>query len=878
MPKKARDDELVMSLVETALAMPVEERDAYLQNRCAGDPELHQEVWNYVEWETRMKGFLLEPLYSVRAMEHRFEPGEILDQRFRIIREVAQGGMGIVYEAEDQKLERRVALKCAKAGFGKRLPPEVRHATEISHPNVCKTFEIHTASTRLGEIDFLTMEFLVGETLAERLARAALPEAEACTIARQLCAGLAEAHRNDVIHGDLKSNNVILTTAADGSIRAVITDFGLARGPETELRSPHTPVSGGTPDYMAPELWTGGKLSIASDIFALGVILHELAYGRRPRAAVEKEGKQPTAHLKWHIIIARCLDPDPSHRFRGVEEIGEALKPPRRSRWWLTAPAAAVLVILSTVVSYERASAPARTVRLAMLPMPPPDAALAIPATKLSSETEARLARLSGGKVARLSFIPLRQMRQQNAQTAEQAYSLSRATHVLQVALEKHDANVVVHGTLWDAQSAGKIKDWRFEYAQPELKYAPVALAGMVTSQLKLPPPAVASINTSAGQYYWGGLWYLRRNSTVDKGLSLLESAVAADPDSPRVWAALANAQQWKYFLTQQSAWLNRAEESVREASKRHPDFAELHRVVGLLKFREGSYELAALECQRAIELNPNEDEAYRVLGQTLEKNNRIEEALAAYRKAVEVNPAEYRNHQQLASFYYQRADYQEALRHLQAGAELQPGEPTTHYALGTDYLALGRLSEAERELRVAISLGETSSELHTLGIVLMDEGWYENAAECISRALTLGPETSLWRMNLGTVYRLMGRKPDSQKEYRRALVLAEQEMTRGPRDGKIRSYLAFLSARLGDPNRAESEIKQAQAMSPADDASVRFMTAATLEAMGRRDDAIKLLTSFSYSELGDVSRWPDMAGLSHDSRFLALLASKRPK
>lgn len=188
MPKKAQDDDVVMSLVESALARPAEEREAYLESACAGDPELRQRVSDYVHWELRMNGFLLEPFHAPDAVEHPFEPGELLDQRFRIVREVARGGMGVVYEATDQKLERRVALKCAMAGFGQRLPPEVRHATAISHPNVCKTFEIHTADTRFGKIDFLTMEFLDGETLAERLARGPVPEEEAATIVRQLCA------------------------------------------------------------------------------------------------------------------------------------------------------------------------------------------------------------------------------------------------------------------------------------------------------------------------------------------------------------------------------------------------------------------------------------------------------------------------------------------------------------------------------------------------------------------------------------------------------------------------------------------------------------------------------------------------------------------
>src|SRR5262249_3533952 len=143
--------------------------EAYLRRTCGDNLELFRQVWQHVESEHRMKGFLLDPPDSGQAVEHPFKPGELLDGRFRIVREVARGGMAIVYEATDEKLERRIALKRAKRGFQKRLPPEVRNASEISHPNVCKIFEIHTAATDEGDVDFITMEFLDGETLSEKL-------------------------------------------------------------------------------------------------------------------------------------------------------------------------------------------------------------------------------------------------------------------------------------------------------------------------------------------------------------------------------------------------------------------------------------------------------------------------------------------------------------------------------------------------------------------------------------------------------------------------------------------------------------------------------------------------------------------------------------
>src|SRR5215472_2656122 len=150
---EAQDDDLVMSLVESALARPSHEREDYIREMCAGDTELLTQVQNYVCSEERMNGFLLDPLVSPASDEHPFEPGQILEHRFQIVREVAEGGMGVVYEAKDEKLGRRIAIKCAKSGFHKQLPPEVRHATQISHPNVCKIFEIHTTSTPQGKID-----------------------------------------------------------------------------------------------------------------------------------------------------------------------------------------------------------------------------------------------------------------------------------------------------------------------------------------------------------------------------------------------------------------------------------------------------------------------------------------------------------------------------------------------------------------------------------------------------------------------------------------------------------------------------------------------------------------------------------------------------
>jgi eukaryotic-like serine/threonine-protein kinase len=881
MPGKAQDDDVVMNLVDLALARPPDERQAYLRSACSGDTDLLTQVQNYVEWEQRMNGFLLDPLYPPASFDHPFQPGELLEERFRIVREVAQGGMGIVYEAQDEKLERRIALKCAKLGFRKRLPPEVRHATEVSHPNVCKIFEIHTASTPQGEIDFLTMEFLEGETLAERLQHEPLPQKDARSIALQLCAGLAAAHRNQVIHGDLKSSNVILTSTADGAIRAVITDFGLAQRPATAHAAAPSLERAGTPDYMAPELWKGEPASVASDIYALGVILYELAAGRRPRRPENWEErlawKPPAVHPKWDRILSRCLDPDPARRFQTAEQVGQALAPPLSRRWMLAAAAAMVLALATGVVTYQRATAPAVSVRLAMLPLES-DRDSAAMADRLFHDAAAQLARLKGNTRTKLTVVPPDNTLLRHVDTVEKARAMFRATHVLHGTLSQENGHVMLHAYLTDAGSLTNARDWKAEYAPGELRYAPVALAGMVSGTLRLPPLAMAAaVNAAARQDYQAGIAAARRETGVDEALTLLERAVTADPDSPLTYAALSEAQWLKYVLVQDRAWLDRATESERQAELRDPDSASVHRAAGILYANAGRYELAEAEYRRAIEIEPNNSDAYRRLGLVLEQNNQLDAALAAYRQALQAEPNYYSNHQALGSFYVGRANYGEAAKYFSKTVELAPGEPSAHYVLGVTYLDLGRFAEAENEFLVSIRLGETPTALNALGDALMYESRDREAVQYISQALGHSQEHYLWWMNLGTAYRRIHLQAESDRANRRGLALAEKEMAKNPRDGGIRAHLAYLCARLGDRQRAQSEIAQALQLSP-DDADTRFAAATTYEALGQRDGTLALLSASPAGVIADISRWPDVADLRSDPRFLQLLASHQLK
>lgn len=870
-----QDDDVVMSLVEMALASPTETRDACVRRVCAQDMHLAEAVLNCVRWEQKMGNFLLQPLFSPPAKEDPLKPGEVLENRFRIVREVERGGMGIVYEAVDDKLQRRVALKCAKAEFRKWLPPEVLHATEIAHPNVCKIYEIHTTEAERGEVEYLTMEFLDGETLHARLKKGRLPPDEALKIGQQLCSGLAEAHRKQVIHGDLKSNNVILTRDADGETRAVITDFGLARRPGTTLRAMRSGDVAGTPEYMAPELWKGARPSVASDIYALGVLLHELACGKRP--AYTGEGKKlevPIRYPRWNRALQHCLDPDPERRFQSAEEVGRALAPSRI--WVRTAMVATLLAVITGLAVYLYSLQPKESAKLALLPFEYDASTAALP-RPLMQDVVAQLKKLKGNTRTKFAFVePGR--RGARVDSTETARKVLGATQVLRVVLTAKDGKTVVHAFVMETNPKVSLKEGKFAYKSGELRYAPVALAGFVTDALHLPPPeAGATVNAAASADYAQAVAKLRRDSTSESAVPLLERAAEADPDSALIYAALAEAQQWKHHHTRDAAWLERANESVRQAQGRNPDLPQVHRIAALLRFREGLYGQALAECTRAIELDPQSADAYRRLGRIYEAENQFDKALTAYQKAVELDPGDYKVYQEIGAFLYMRGEVEQALSYYEKMKVLAPEEPEIHRVLGMDYLLLRRFSEAEVELRQAIQFRETSEIWLALGDVQFAEHKLDEATHSYERAVALPPERFLSWLKLGEVYDAMNRKADSRAAFGRALEIGEGEIARESTNGETRAWLAFACAKLGHKQRAESEIAQALGMSTNDE-EVRFYAVATYEALNRRGESLKVLGEATDAEIRYVLNRPELADLSKDARIQQLLAARQIK
>ena len=354
-----------------------------------------------------------------------FRPGDLLCNRFRIVRFIARGGMGELFEAEDTTLGERVALKIIRADIARdgraaqRFRREVQLARKVTHPNICRIFDLFEhvdggAPAGTTPIAFVTMELLHGETLLDRLRRrGAFDATEALPIVRHMCAALAAAHEAGIIHRDFKSSNVIiLDREGSQGLRAVVTDFGLAhqlgeaRGSDENVLT-MTGDLVGTPDYIAPEQVEGAALTPATDIYALGVVLYEMTTGQRPfnadtpMASVlqrmvgppKKTPRQlnPKVPPVWDRAIMRCLARTPADRFRDAMAVVEALEPADElapaasSKQWLAIAGAVVGLIAALgatalIVSRRSAANPAAesSIAAAGAAIQPPRTAVAV--------------------------------------------------------------------------------------------------------------------------------------------------------------------------------------------------------------------------------------------------------------------------------------------------------------------------------------------------------------------------------------------------------------------------------------------------------------------------------------------------------------------
>ena len=361
--------ERVSALFQAALEKDADQRAAFLSENCP-EESIRKLVEELLANHDNAGDFLDTPAVADlvspadRSYEPTLPPGTLLAGRFKVVRFIAEGGMGEVYEAEDLELHEHLAIKTLRpetlqdATAIARFRREVHLARKVTHPNVCRIYDLFRdrPDGSGAEIVFVSMEFLRGETLATRLKRQGrMGMAEALPLITQMASALSAAHVAGIVHGDFKPGNVVLVEERAG-VRAVVTDFGLAfraikSNADLSLSGtswlPGSVRAGeglyGTPAYMAPEQLEGQPASTASDIYSLGLVIFEMVTGARPfqgdtpiSSAAKRLSEAPPSPRKFDSslspecssVILRCLERDPARRFAKAEDVAKALGDP----------------------------------------------------------------------------------------------------------------------------------------------------------------------------------------------------------------------------------------------------------------------------------------------------------------------------------------------------------------------------------------------------------------------------------------------------------------------------------------------------------------------------------------------------------------------
>ncbi|MCC7415609.1 MAG: protein kinase [Acidobacteria bacterium] len=361
----------------SAVARPPAQRAAFVAAACGTDAELLREVRSLLAFhQDGPSGTPATPASAASSIpgtpagsapSGTFAPGEVFAERYRMVSRIGRGGMGDVWGADDLVLETPVALKLIDAGSGgrERILNEVRLARQITHPAVCRVFDVGEAGGRI----FYSMELVRGEDLAALLRRVGrLPSEKVVDIARQLCAGLAAAHAQGVLHRDLKPANVLIDD--DGYVR--ITDFGIAI-PRTDADRHRLT---GTPGYMAPEQrMVGTALTERTDVYALALVLYEMLAGRYAFSGSEEGGMPPPPSAivpgvdpQLERVVMQALSPDPAQRPSSARALAALLPDPgllrgtragapcdparRTNRWLAGAAIAAAVGVLAAAASF----------------------------------------------------------------------------------------------------------------------------------------------------------------------------------------------------------------------------------------------------------------------------------------------------------------------------------------------------------------------------------------------------------------------------------------------------------------------------------------------------------------------------------------------
>ncbi len=643
---------------------------------------------------------------------------------YRITAAIGAGGMGEVYRATDTKLGRDVALKVLPAEMAssperlERFRREAKALAALDHPGIVTIFSVEEADA----VHFLTMQLVEGQSLDHLIAAGGLPREKFLEIAAALADALAAAHDKGIVHRDLKPANIMVS--ADGRVK--VLDFGLARmrEPEAEASGSQLPTDlhtsegavMGTAPYMSPEQVSGLPLDHRTDIFSLGVVLHEMATGSRPfqgpsaavlLSAILRDPAPAVADVRPDLpreldwLIGRCLEKDRNLRTQSAKEIRDGLATLRRQ----TASGA---VLRSTVSGASGVGAAEATDRRSIVVLPFANLS-SDPENEYFSDglTEEIIADLSKVKalrvISRTSAMQLKGAKKDVRTIGRDLnvrYVLEggvrKAGNSLRITAQLIDALTDAH--VWSDKYSGTLDDV-FEVQERVSREIVRALDVTLTSdeQRRLAERPIA--NARAFELYLQARQEVRRfrGDALERASRLLSEAIAIEGETPPLLALLAWARvtKVKAGINRDLRPLDEAEAQARALVARAPDSSDGHGLLGYIEYERGHLPQAVRHFQRALEREPNDADALFYMGVSYIGGGQNEQARETGLRMMACDPLAPFSSMLLGVTRWFVGRFDEALPDLRRSEELDPQNFLLRWSIGYTFAALGRVAEA---------------------------------------------------------------------------------------------------------------------------------------------------------------------------------------
>jgi serine/threonine-protein kinase len=849
--------------------------------------------------------------------------GQTLAQ-YRILEQIGAGGMGVVYRARDERLQRDVAVKVLPAGTladeaaRRRFREEALSLARLNHPNIAT---VHDFGTQDG-IDFLVTEYIPGVNLDAKIAGRPLSSKTLLALGVQLAQGMLVAHEQGLVHRDLKPANLRITP--DGRLKML--DFGLARLIRTEADADLTASVAklddtmGTLPYMAPEQLRGEKTDARSDIWSVGAVLYEMATGRRPFP--ESHGpllidailnREPDPPKKWNRevspglenVILKALDKDPQHRYQSVRELlidlerlTTGVSPMATSsrgfwkqgaaRWWTLGGVAAsiILAMLFSTTSF-RSKLGAKLSdsderHIAVLPF---DNIGKNPATEevaegLMDSLTSKLSNLESGEKS-LWVVPSSVVRRRQVEDPTAALRDLGATMVVKGSIQKEGQGVLLTVNLINAKTLRQVGSVELRDPAGDISSLQNEVVTRIAKMmgLEVTPDMLRTSGSSAVpaayESYLKALGLIQRYDkpgNLDAAIDALQSAVNHDVRFAVGYAALGEAYRLKYQVDRNTKWLEEATANCKRASDLDNRLPSVFVTLGRIHDDAGKHDLAIQEFQHALELNARDADALNGMAHAYENAGRTADAETAFKKAAALRPDYWDGYNTLGLFYDRQRKYDESIAALQRAIELTPDNAQAYFNLGAVYLDTSdpkKIPDAERALKKSLELGPTFAAYANLGFLYTQMGNYKESAAMTEKALELNDKDYLVWANLANAYAWTKETGKLETVRSRELSLLEQAAKTKPNDAQVQASLAAVYAQKKMKDQALARAQTALVLAP-DDPTVLVTVGSAYEILGTRKEAIQFIQkgmAKGYT-LDDLQRDPDLQTLLSDPSF----------